>query len=56
MLYAMGPRAAMEVGRKQVIYFCAEILDEEPDPTMLRDVEEDLEEEDNEVFMEAAAT
>eukprot|EP00339_Tiarina_fusa_P027181 CAMPEP_0117085592 /NCGR_PEP_ID=MMETSP0472-20121206/60149_1 /TAXON_ID=693140 ORGANISM="Tiarina fusus, Strain LIS" /NCGR_SAMPLE_ID=MMETSP0472 /ASSEMBLY_ACC=CAM_ASM_000603 /LENGTH=322 /DNA_ID=CAMNT_0004814869 /DNA_START=81 /DNA_END=1045 /DNA_ORIENTATION=- len=32
MLYSMGPRSAMEVGRKQVIYFCAEILGEEPDP------------------------
>eukprot|EP00540_Astrosyne_radiata_P002203 CAMPEP_0116849672 /NCGR_PEP_ID=MMETSP0418-20121206/15708_1 /TAXON_ID=1158023 /ORGANISM="Astrosyne radiata, Strain 13vi08-1A" /LENGTH=303 /DNA_ID=CAMNT_0004481431 /DNA_START=53 /DNA_END=965 /DNA_ORIENTATION=- len=41
VLYAMGPRAALEVGRKQVIYFCAEILDEEPDPTMLAELEEE---------------
>jgi len=39
--YAMGPRAAMEVGRKQIIYFCASILDEQPDPTMLKEVDED---------------
>jgi hypothetical protein len=60
VLFSMGPRSAMEVGRKQVIYFCAEILDEEPDPTMLKEVEEELEEEEeeesDEVFMEAAAT
>ncbi|KAL3821814.1 hypothetical protein ACHAXA_003316 [Cyclostephanos tholiformis] len=41
MAYAMGPRAAMEVGRKQVIYFCSNILDEQPDPTMLAEVDED---------------
>jgi MAGE family len=39
--YSMGPRAAMEIGRKQVIFFCAEILDEEPDPTMLKELEND---------------
>lgn len=37
--YAMGPRAAMEIGRKQIIHFCAEILDEQPDPTMLAEIE-----------------
>ena len=37
--YAMGPRAALEIGRRQVIYFCAEILDEQPDPTMLQEIE-----------------
>ena len=26
IFYTMGPRAAMEIGRKQVVYFCAEIL------------------------------
>ena len=36
--YSMGPRAAMEVGRRQVIFFCAEILDEQPDPTMLLEI------------------
>jgi len=25
----------LEIGRKQLLYFTAEILDEEPDPTML---------------------
>ena len=37
-MYAMGPRAAMEIGRKQIIYFCAEILDEQPCPTMLSEL------------------
>jgi hypothetical protein len=55
LIYTMGPRSAMEVGRKQVICFCAEILDEEPDPTMLKEVEEELEEEDDEGYMEEAA-
>ena len=36
--YSMGPRAAMEIGRRQVIYFCSEILDEQPDPTMLQEI------------------
>ena len=48
VLYTMGPRAALEVGRKQVIFFCAEILDEEPDPSMLKEVENDMEEEGEE--------
>ena len=58
VLYTMGPRSAMEVGRKQVIHFCAEILDEEPCPTMLKEIEEDEEEEmesqlqDDEGYME----
>ena len=42
-LYSMGPRSAMEIGRKQIIYFCAALLGEEPDPSMLREVEEDIE-------------
>lgn len=46
--YAMGPRAAMEVGRKQIIYFCSNVLDEQPDPTMLAEVDEDMEEEGEE--------
>jgi MAGE family len=40
--YSMGPRAAIEIGRRQVIYFCSEILDEEPDPTMLQELEAQL--------------
>jgi hypothetical protein len=38
--YAMGPRAAMEIGRKQIVYFCAEVLDEEADETMLAEIEQ----------------
>lgn len=41
--YAMGPRAAMEIGRKQIVYFCSQILDEQPDPTMLDEIEKDEE-------------
>jgi MAGE family len=44
--YTMGPRAAIEVGRRQVIYFCAEILDEEPDPTMLLELEAAVDDEE----------
>ena len=40
MLYSMGPRSLMEIGKKQIIHFCSAILDEEPDPTMLKDLEE----------------
>lgn len=40
-LYTMGPRAALEVGRRQVIYFCSEILGEQPDPTMLQELEDE---------------
>ena len=39
-VYAMGPRSYLEIGRKQVICFCAEVLGEEPDPTMLAELEE----------------
>jgi hypothetical protein len=37
-------RAAMEIGRRQIIYFAAEVLDEDPDPTMLAEPENDPEE------------
>jgi hypothetical protein len=43
--YAMGPRSALEVGRKQVVFFCAEILGTAPDPAMLKEIEEDDEDE-----------
>lgn len=43
MLYTMGPRAAMEIGRRQIIYFAAEVLDEEPDPTMLSELNDEME-------------
>lgn len=46
--YAMGPRAAMEVGRRQVVYFCSNVLDEQPDPTMLAEIDEDDESSDKE--------
>lgn len=39
-IYSMGPRAALEVGRRQIIYFCSEILGEMPDPTMLQELED----------------
>ncbi len=48
LAYAMGPRAAMENGRKQVIYFCSNVLDEQPDPTMLAEVDEDEESTEDE--------
>ena len=51
--YALGPRAAMEVGRKQIIYFCSNILDEQPDPTMLAEVDEDEENDDEDEAGEA---
>ena len=43
--YSMGPRAALEVGRKQVIHFCAEMMDEEPDPSMYEGIEDEAQEE-----------
>jgi hypothetical protein len=46
LFYTMGPRAAIEVGRRQVIFFCGEILDEEPDPTMLQELEDTNEDVD----------
>lgn len=48
ILYAMGPRALLEIGRKQIIYFCAEVLDEQPDPTMLQELEDEGAHEDEE--------
>ena len=56
----MGPRAAMEIGRRQVVYFCSNVLDQEPDPTMLAEIDEDdesseEEEEEEEVEEEVEA-
>ena len=48
ILYAMGPRAAMEIGQRQIIYFCAEVLDEEPDPIMLAELGPQEDEENDE--------
>ena len=45
-LYALGPRAAVEIGRRQIIFFCAEILDEEANDEMLQEVDRDAEEEE----------
>ena len=59
VLYAMGPRALLEIGRRQIIFFCAEVLDEQPDPTMLQelaDEEGDEEEEEMEEEEDAIAT
>lgn len=36
--YSMGPRAMLEIGRRQVIFFCSEILDQEVDPQMLKEL------------------
>ena len=41
LFYTMGPRAAMEIGRQQIIYLAAEVLDEEPDPTMLNELKDE---------------
>ncbi|GMH63923.1 hypothetical protein TrRE_jg11017 [Triparma retinervis] len=47
--YTLGPRSALEVGRKQLVFFTANILGEqEPDPTMLRELDDDSEEEEEE--------
>jgi hypothetical protein len=53
-IYAMGPRSLLEIGKKQVIYFCAELLDEAPDPTMLAEIES-FQEEEAEEEVEAEA-
>mmetsp|Transcript_23487 Transcript_23487/g.34804 ORF Transcript_23487/g.34804 Transcript_23487/m.34804 type:complete len:318 (+) Transcript_23487:64-1017(+) len=36
--YAIGPRAWLVVGERQIICFCAQVLDQEPDPTMLQEL------------------
>lgn len=53
-LYSMGPRAALELGRRQIITFCAEILGEEPDPSMINEIQDDNTEGDDEAFMDSA--
>ncbi|GAX19535.1 hypothetical protein FisN_19Hh112 [Fistulifera solaris] len=40
-MYCLGPRAAMEIGRKQILYFCSQILGQDPDPSMLLELEQD---------------
>lgn len=39
--YAMGPRAALEIGRRQLVYFCADIMGQQPDPTMLEEIDDE---------------
>jgi len=39
--YGLGPRAALEIGRPQVVHFCAEVLGQQPDPTMLAEFTQD---------------
>jgi hypothetical protein len=47
--YTLGPRSALEVGRKQLVYLTANILGEqEPDPTMLLELDEESDEEEEE--------
>lgn len=45
--YGMGPRAALEIGRKQVIYFCSEVLDQEVEPQMLEELDADSDEDES---------
>jgi hypothetical protein len=44
--YAMGPRSALEVGRRQIVFFCAEILGEAPDPAMIKEIKGDDDEQE----------
>ena len=47
--YSMGPRAALEVGRRQVVYFCAEVLGRaEPDAAMLQELNDDDDDDNDE--------
>jgi hypothetical protein len=48
--YSMGPRAMLEIGRQQVIYFCSEILEQEIEPHMLKELEGD---EDEQAYSQA---
>ena len=50
--YSMGPRAVIEIGRRQVIYFCSEVLEEEVPKTMLVELEQNEGEEEEAVAME----
>ena len=44
--YSMGPRAMLEIGRRQVIFFCSEILDQDVDNLMLKELEEEGEDDE----------
>ena len=45
-LYAMGPRSYLEIGKRQVLYFCAEVLEEEPDESMLSELKQNGDDDD----------
>lgn len=47
VLYCLGPRAAMEIGRKQILYFCSQVLGQDPDPSMLLELEQDDQDQEN---------
>ncbi len=38
--YAIGPRALIVVGLRQIVHFCADVLEQQPDPTMLQELEQ----------------
>mmetsp|Transcript_12431 Transcript_12431/g.34500 ORF Transcript_12431/g.34500 Transcript_12431/m.34500 type:complete len:379 (-) Transcript_12431:50-1186(-) len=44
IFYALGPRSAMEIGRLQIVYFCAELLDGDVDQTMLDELKDEEDE------------
>jgi hypothetical protein len=52
--YAMGPRSAIEIGRRQVIYYCSAVLGEEPTPEMLHELEVDEDDEEEEELAQEA--
>jgi hypothetical protein len=45
--YAIGPRALIVVGLKQIVHFCADILEQKPDPTMLQELAQEEEDAEN---------
>ena len=53
VLYTMGPRSQLEIGRLQIVHFTADVLGQKPDPNMINEIEvgeegEDQEEEEEE--------
>jgi hypothetical protein len=50
--YAIGPRALLVVGLKQIVCFCAQVLDQEPDPIMLQELSQHFIEEEGEPMVE----
>jgi MAGE family len=45
--YSIGPRAAMEIGRQQILFMCAEIMGVEPDQETINELRDDAHEEDD---------